>query len=227
MNTAVDKKRAASLKEKIDILQNYSVTFPDSVEAEKEKLVKTEEPEQPFGGGELLGLIVNPTAKEVSEAQGFDKYGLSHGRSYGCSQYLPLVQHCNMLISSEDRIDRMIGYKRLGDRFMIKRSTGAPFSPAEEAIYRKGHEVGQNLLDKGALYPLTFPSIAVMGHTGFETLPAHWIPSTGFANAEILPAFLDYMEDLSRWLQKTRIEVTNLYVEIESGRVAPIRGYEQ
>ena len=121
----------------------------------------------------------------------------------------------------------MVGYKRLGDRFMIKRSGSAPFSPAEEAIYKEGHKIGQNLLDKGALYPLTFPVIAVMGHTGFEPLPGHWIPSCGFADTKILPEFLDYMEDLSNWLRKTRIDVTRLCEEIDAGRAAPIQGYDQ
>lgn len=227
MGTAVDKKRAESLKEKIDILKDYELKFPDPVEAEKEKLVKTEEPEQPFGGGELVGLIINPTAKEVQALVGYDEYGLSHSRSYGCSTYLPLVRHCSQLTESDNPIDRMVGYKRLGDRFMLKRPTGAPFSLAEDAIYKEAHKVGQNLLDRGALYPLSFPSISVMGHMGHEPLAGHWVPSCGFADTEILPAFLDYMEDISRWLQKTRIEITALAVQIEQGLIAPIRGYDQ
>jgi hypothetical protein len=217
-STAVTKERGKELKEKIEILKNHNIPVPEPEEVEEKEDI-------PFGGGELVGLIVNPTSKEIQALQGYDDLGFSHSRSYGCSQYLPLVQWCSKLTESTDPVDRMIGWKHLGDRFMVRRPTGAIFNPAEKAIFDEAQKVGQHLLKRGALYPLSFPAITVIGATGPTTLPGHWVPSCGFREGIILQSFIDFMDTPENWLKKTRWEMEGLIPQIEAGTAEPLKGY--
>jgi len=154
-----------------------------------------EETAPAFGGGYLVGLIVNPSPEELVEVQGFDADSLSLSRSYGGNVYLPLLQYCK-------NIDNAAGRSKAGDRFMLKRDTAPPFTEAEESMYQDAHIIGQQLLDKGAVGPIVFVRVQVIGHSGPEVLKNHYIPSCGIANGpnEILAAFKLYMSKPQRWI---------------------------
>lgn len=222
-NKPITKERAEQMQEKISILKNHNVQIAQP----EDKQETPPDKEIPFGGGQLLGLIINPTPPEVQALQGYADCGFALSRSYGCSQYLPLVQYCSRLIRSDDAVDRMVGYKHLGDRFMVRHPMSAPFSEAEEAIYQEANKVGQHLLERGAMYPLTFPSISVLGHNGLEPLAGHWVPSCGYLHDEVLSAFTEYMKEPANWLKQTRHEMENLHDRITLGLAAPIQGYDK
>lgn len=228
------------VKDKVNKLQEKAVAHAEKVAREvtsAEHKVDTtplvETPSEgtapeapPFGGGELVGLIINPSPKEIQALTGYDEDGFSNSRSYGCSLYLPLQKYCSRLVESTDAVDRMVGRACMGDKFMVKRRTTAPFTEAEEAVYREAHKVGEGLLERGAVGPIVFPQVSVMGHLGFDTLPGHYIPSCGFRRDNVLKEFKTFMENPERWLYRTRVEMAELKQRIDAGIAKPVPGYE-
>jgi hypothetical protein len=196
----VTKERLEAAKQKLIDLES-NMDAPEEVAADN--TAEVEPP--PFGGGHLVGLMINPSSIELQNLVGFDKYGFSFSRSYGGSLYLPLVEHCITLQQSSSQVLKQEGDKHINDRFMLIRDTSPPLTDAEQAMYNAAQDVGQQLLDKGALPPLVFPKVEVMGHFGPEILKNHYIPSCGIEGGEdtIIEAFTAYMSKLDRWIWET------------------------
>lgn len=194
----VTKERLEAAKQKLIALEEGGKiqTPPDDIAEEPE----VEDP-IPFGGGYLIGLMVNPSSLELQQLQGYDRHGLSFSRSYGGSSYLPLFEHCKALIRSDSPAKRKAGEDHLNDRFMIIRDTSPPLTAAEQAMYNAAQDVGQQLLDKGAIAPLVFTKVEVLGHFGPEILKNHYIPSCGIDASEetIIEAFTAFMDNPDRW----------------------------
>ena len=166
---------------------------------------KPDEPEKEgpaFGGGYLVGLIVNPSPEELKDAAGFDGDDFSCARSYGGCSYLPLIQYCKEKIKSKSHVERVLATSHINDRFMLKRNTTATFTEAEEAMYREAHIVGQQVLDKGAVGPIVFIKVQVIGHSGPEILKNHYIPSCGINSTAdgVLASFKQFMSQPQRWV---------------------------
>jgi len=221
--TAVNK---ASLESKKAEWREEVAGIKQELQAPPE--VKSEEPvadPPPFGGGTLLGLVINPTSAEVQALTGYDESGFSNSRTYGGSLYLPLQQHCSRLVESTDPVDRMVGYKHLSDRFMIKRAATAPFSEAETNMYNAAQQIGQDLLDKGAIPPLVFPRVSVFGHRGMEMLDGYWIPSCGYRLEDVVEVFQSFMAKPENWIAGSRLQMQEAYERIKAGKQLPLRGY--
>jgi hypothetical protein len=200
MSRPVTNKRIEAAKKELIEIENAKT---EEVALEQPSTVEP----PPFGGGHLIGLMVNPSSIELQQLQGFDEYGLSMSRSYGGSLYLPLVEHCKALIESDSPAMKAAGTLHINDRFMIRRKNSQLWTEAEQAMYDATQAVGQQLLDKGAIGPLVFPRVEIMGHFGPEILPSHYIPSCGIYEEQgmdnddgiILRNFIAFMAKPDRW----------------------------
>lgn len=202
---AVQKKKEEGLSKVTELAKNVQVTKKPTQPEAKEPQNQDEGP--PFGGGTLVGLIINPSPETVQKAQGYDEFGFSHSRSYGGSIYKPLQDYCSKLLESDSEVDRRIGREHLGDRFMVKRPNEPAYSEAEEAMYAQAHKAGVALFESGAVGPIVFPQVSVLTHAGMRPHPGHYIPSCGEEEELILDEFIDYMEVPERWLYRSRLKL--------------------
>ena len=224
-----------TLQKELDFLQEtltsraIEVDHPDDPVVPMTEEQPLQEDVAPFGGGTLLGIIVDPSTSEAREATGVDPFEFSNSRTFGCSSYQPWSEFCKGLTQDENAVTRMVGWEHINDRFLVERPVEISWSDSEFNILCNTRSHADKVFREGAMRPLVFIPVGITTPVGEQPVPHHYIVSPGFTSRDTLEIFERFMKSSAKeyLLRNTYERMEELYYKIQHHLAAPVRGYSK